>query len=93
MAKQVVARTVELEPIDRLEEKITLLVSMVSRMRAEQERAAEEHLRLSSEIDALRARLAESDTTVGELSALREERETIRTRVGEMLQQIEALSL
>ena len=93
MAKQAVARTVELEPIDRLEEKITLLVSMISRMRAEQERAAQEQARLTDEIDALRARLAESDTAASELHALREERDTIRTRVGEMLQQIDALSI
>ena len=54
-------RSVELEPIDRLEEKLKLLVGMVERMKAEQARAAEENQRLSRELDAMRARLASSD--------------------------------
>jgi FtsZ-binding cell division protein ZapB len=86
-------RSVELEPIDRLEEKMKLLVSMVERMKAEQARAAEENQRLSRELDAVRARLAASDGLSSELSALKEERDVIRTRVTAMLEQLEALSL
>lgn len=88
-----VARGVELEPIDRLEEKLKLLVSMVERMKAEQARAAEENQRLTRELDVLRSRLASSDSLSSELSALKEERDVIRTRVTEMLEQLEALSL
>src|SRR5436309_1936183 len=44
-------RGVELEPIDRLEEKIKLLVGMVDRMKAEQARTAEENQRLSRYVD------------------------------------------
>jgi regulator of replication initiation timing len=87
------ARGVELEPIDRLEDKLKRLVGMVERMRAEQARAAEENERLTREIDAMRGRLAASEGLTVELSALREEREVIRTRVGEMLDQLEALNL
>ena len=54
-------RSVELEPIDRLEEKVKLLVGLVERMKAEQARAAEENQRLSRELEALRARLASSE--------------------------------
>jgi len=86
-------RSVELEPIDRLEEKIKLLVGMVDRMKDEQARAAEENQRLSRELDAMRARLATSDGLASELSTLKEERDVIRTRVGEMLEQLEALDL
>lgn len=93
MAKQAVARTVDLEPIDRLEEKVTLLVSMVGRLRAEQARATEENARLAQEIETLRARLADADGTTTELNALRDERDVIRSRVGEMLQQLEQLSV
>ncbi len=93
MVKQAVARTMDLQPIDRLEEKITALVSMVSQLRAEQARSAAENARLSQEIDTLRSQLADADGTATELSSLREERETIRTRVTEMLQQIESLSI
>jgi regulator of replication initiation timing len=93
MAKTAGARTVDLEPIDRLEEKITLLVSMVGRLRAEQARAAEENARLAQEVDSLRARLAAADGASAELTTLRDERDVIRTRVSDMLQQLEQLSL
>jgi regulator of replication initiation timing len=86
-------RGIDLEPIDRLEEKVKALVSMVDRMKAEQSRAAEENQRLSRELESVRSRLAASDTLTTELSTLKEERDVIRTRVGEMLEQLEALNL
>ena len=92
MAKTV-TRSVELEPIDRLEDKVKRLVSMVERMRMEQARAAEVNQRLLRELDAMRARLSASESVSAELSALREERDVIRSRVGEMLEQLEALNL
>ncbi len=85
--------TVDLEPIDRLEEKVKRLVSLVDRMKSEQARAAEENQRLSRELDVLRARLASSESLSSELSSLRDERDVIRTRVGEMLNQLDALNL
>jgi regulator of replication initiation timing len=86
-------RSVDLEPIDRLEEKVKLLVSLVDRLKADQSRAADENQRLSRELDALRGRLAASDGVAAELTALKEERDVIRTRVSDMLEQLEALSL
>jgi len=86
-------RSIELEPIDRLEEKLKRLVGMVERMQGEQARAAEENQRLGRELEAMRGRLAASDTLSNELSALKEERDVIRARVGEMLDQLEALNL
>jgi len=90
---KVAVRGVDLEPIDRLEEKVKLLVGVIDRLRADQARAADENTRLSRELDGLRARLADAGTTSGELAALREERALIRSRVGEMLTQIESLNL
>jgi regulator of replication initiation timing len=92
MAKQAtaVART-ELDPIDRLEEKVKLLVSVVTQLRHEHGRATEENARLIREIDGLRARLADSEASSSELTALRDERDLIRSRVTEMLDQLEAL--
>jgi regulator of replication initiation timing len=87
------ATRIELEPIDRLEEKLKLLVNMVERMKAEQERAAEENQRLSREVETLRDRLASTDMVSSELATLKEERDVIRTRVTEMLEQLDALSL
>lgn len=86
-------RSVDLEPIDRLEEKLKLLVGMVERMKAEQARAAEDNQRLSREVEALRGRLASSDTLSSEVTTLKQERDVIRTRVSEMLEQLEALDL
>jgi len=86
-------KSVELEPIDRLEEKIKALVHMVDRLKADQARAADENQRLSRELDGMRAKLAASDGLSSEVSTLREERDVIRTRVSEMLEQLEALNL
>ena len=86
-------RSVDLEPIDRLEEKLKALVTMVERMKHDQSRAAEENQRLSRELDSMRARIASSDGLASELSALKDERDVIRGRVSEMLEQLEALNL
>ena len=92
MAK-VAVRGVDLEPIDRLEEKVKLLIGVIDRLRADQARAADENTRLSRELDGLRARLTEAEGTSSELTALREERALIRSRVDEMLSTIESLNL
>jgi regulator of replication initiation timing len=86
-------RSVDLEPIDRLEEKVKLLVGMVERMKSEQASAAEENQRLSRELDSMRSRLSAGETLASEVSTLKEERDVIRTRVGEMLEALEALNL
>jgi len=86
-------RSLDLEPIDRLEEKLKLLVSMVDRMKQETARAADDNQRLAHELDTMRGRLAASESTVAELTTLKEERDVIRTRVSDMLEQLEALSL
>ena len=92
MAKTL-TRSVDLEPIDRLEEKMKLLVGLVERLKADQARAAEENQRLAREIDAMRTRISAGETASSELTSLKEEREIIRTRVSDMLEQLEALSL
>ncbi len=95
MAKAAVAaRSVDFEPIDRLEEKVKLLVGVIDRLRADGARTAEENARLRAELDSARARLSDAESTAGaELAALRDERAHIRSRVDDMLKQIEALNL
>jgi regulator of replication initiation timing len=90
---KVAVRGVDLEPIDRLEEKVKLLVGVIDRLRADQARATDENTRLNRELDALRARLTEAEGASSELTALREERALIRSRVDEMLSTIESLNL
>jgi regulator of replication initiation timing len=91
MAKQAVARTIDLEPIDRLEEKIGRLVSMIGQLRSEQAQALDANARLTSEIEQLRMQLSDAEQVNSELAVLRDERDVIRTRVSEMLQQLEAI--
>ena len=86
-------RTLDLEPIDRLEEKVKLLVGLVERLRNEQARLAEDNARLVGEVEAARGRLSDSDRATAEAAALRAERDQIRTRVTEMLDQLESLNL
>ena len=87
-------RSVELEPIDRLEEKVKLLVGLVERHEGRagaggrREPAAGARARCACARGWRRARRWRA-----ELSALKEERDVIRTRVGEMLEQLEALNL
>jgi regulator of replication initiation timing len=77
----------------RLEEKIKLLVSLVAKLRADQARAIEENVRLGQELEAVRARLADAESVGTELNTLREERDVIRTRVSEMLHQLDGLTV
>ena len=82
-----------LEPIDRLEEKIKTLVSLIGRLKNEQARVADENGRLLREMEGLKARLAEAEGTSAEAVTLREERDLIKSRVAEMLQQLDGLNL
>jgi FtsZ-binding cell division protein ZapB len=91
MAKQAFARATELDPIDRLEDKIKLLVEMVTRLRTEQARAEDDNARLVQEIEMLRSRIAGAQGVQAELDALRGERDAIRNRVADMLSQLESI--
>jgi FtsZ-binding cell division protein ZapB len=93
LAKAVAARTLDLEPIDRLEEKVKLLVGMIDRLRSENARAADENARLARELDSARARVSDAESANAVVDTLREERDLIRTRVDDMLKQIESLNL
>jgi uncharacterized coiled-coil DUF342 family protein len=85
--------TVDLQPIDRLEEKVKQLVGMIDALRADRAKALDEVARLEREVDATKARLTEVSGASAEAAALREERELIRTRVVQMIAQIDKLNL
>lgn len=87
------ATRVDLEPIDRLEEKVKLLVATVERMKSDHAKVADENTRLQRELDAARHRLSEAEASSVEMTTLREERDLIRHRVSDMLEQLEALNL
>ena len=85
-----------LESIDRLEEKIKLLVSTIGRLKGEHARLSEENGRLQREVETLQARaaqagpLAEAEATqevtrkqteLAQLEAARKEQELVATTV------------
>ena len=93
MATTTKATTPGLESIDRLEEKIKLLVNTIVRIKGEQTRVAEENGRLKGEIDALKGRISTAETAGAEVTTLREERDLIKSRVTDMLKQLDSLNL
>ena len=87
------ATTTEVQPIDRLEEKVRQLVGLIDTLRDERSKALDESARLQREMEGLRARLTEATSATAEVSTLREEREVIRNRVVQMISQIDKLNL
>jgi regulator of replication initiation timing len=82
-----------LESIDRLEEKIKLLVNTIVRIKGEQTRAVEENAKLKAEIEGLKARISTAESAGAEVASLREERDLIKSRVTDMLKQLDGLNL
>jgi regulator of replication initiation timing len=87
------AQSVELDAIERLEEKVRKLVALVEEMRGERARLAAENRSLGDEVGALRKKLVDGEGAAAEVATLREERDQVRSRVKDMLAQIEALEL
>ncbi len=83
----------DIEALDRLEQKVRTLVGTIGSLQAEQARLSEENRRLEGEIDSLRTRLQEAENASGELEALRQERDEVRSRVAGMLEALEGLDL
>ena len=86
-------KTPGLESIDRLEEKIKLLVNTIGRVKGEHNRVAEENVKLKAEIDGLKERINTAESAGAEVTSLREERDQIKSRVTDMLKQLDGLSL
>lgn len=93
MAQTTQTKTAGLESIDRLEEKIKLLVTTITRIKGEQTRVAEDNGKLRAEIDGLKARINTAESAGAEVTTLREERDLIKSRVTDMLKQLDGLNL
>jgi regulator of replication initiation timing len=94
------ARAVETEPLERLEDKVRKLVSLVEQLRGDKARLVDENTRLQvqlesqqGKVEAMQATLAQAEQAATELGALREERDQVRARVADLLEQIEALEI
>jgi len=87
------AAAVDVQPIDRLEEKVRQMVSVIDALRAEKTSALEESARLQQEVASLKSRIAEGASASADLATMREERDLIRARVTQMISHIEKLNL
>ncbi len=86
-------RMVDVEPIDRLEEKVKLLIAMIDRLTGDAARLADDNARLSRELEVAHTRLSDAQHASGEILSLREERDQVRARVATMLEQLEGIAL
>jgi regulator of replication initiation timing len=87
------AQYVDLATVDRLAQKVTGLVQVLERTRQELAEARSDNERLNEEIGALRESLAAARRETEEVETLRAERDQVRGRVAEMLDQLETLDL
>lgn len=81
----------DIEPIERLSQKVKELIGVLERTRRELSQKTDDNLRLSQEIEQLRVDLAAAQRADADLSNLRAERDRIRERVSEMLEQLESI--
>lgn len=83
----------DLGVVERLDEKIRQLITLVEKSRTEATRLRGENERLTRDVDTLQAQLSDAEGVAIELKALRDERDQVRTRVADMLAQLDALQM
>jgi regulator of replication initiation timing len=83
----------DLEALDRLEQKVRLMVTEMSRLRAEHARQAEENRHLSGELETALARVSDAEGAAAEIASMRQERDQVRSRVAGILEHLEGLDI
>ena len=89
----VTAHVVDLEQIERLAEKVKGLIGLLERTQGELTQTVDDNAKLQLELESLRTQLASAESSSSEMMTLLDEREQVRGRVQDMLQQLEALSV
>ena len=84
---------VDLGVVERLDEKIRQLITLVERSRTEAQKLRADNDRLGKELDALQTQLVDAEGVATELRSTREERDQVRARVADMLAQLDALQM
>ena len=87
------AQSLDLASIERLAEKVTALVQLLERTRSELTETTEDNSRLTNEVLALQERFQAAQREGADVQTLLDEREQVRARVAEMLEQLEGLNL
>jgi len=93
MSNAATAPAADIAVVERLDEKIRQLITLVEKSRAEATKLRTDNDRLGKEVDALQAQLTDAAGVSSELQAMREERDQVRTRVADMLAQLDALQM
>ena len=93
MSNAATAPAADIAVVERLDEKIRQLISLVEKSRGEATKLRTDNDRLGKEVDALQAQLSDAAGVSAELQAMREERDQVRTRVADMLAQLDALQM
>jgi len=83
----------DLEALDRLEQKVRLLVAEMGKLRTEHAKQSEENRRLSAELESALAKLSDAESGAAEMVALRQERDQVRSRVADILEHLEGLDI
>ena len=82
-------QSLDMATLDRLAEKVSALVQLLEQTRNELADTSENNVRLSKELEALQGQFAQSQDDGLEMQTLLDEREQIRARVTEILDQLE----
>ena len=93
MSNTATATAADLAVVERLDEKIRQLITLVEKSRAEATKLRADNDRLGKEVDALQAQVSDAAGVSDELQAMRQERDQVRTRVADMLAQLDALQM
>ena len=93
MSNAATAPAADIAVVERLDEKIRQLITLVEKSRAEATKLRTDNDRLGKEVDALQAQLTDAAGVSAELQSMREERDQVRTRVADMLAQLDALQM
>ena len=86
-------QSLDMATLDRLAEKVSALVQMLGQTRNELADTSKNNTRLSNELEALQARFSQSQQDGLVMQTLLDERDQIRARATEILDQLETLDL
>ena len=86
-------QSLDMATLDRLADKVSALVQLLEQTRNELADTSDNNTRLSNELEALQAQFSQSQQNGLEMQTLLDEREQIRARVTEILDQLESLDL
>ena len=93
MSNTATATAADLAVVERLDEKIRQLITLGEKSRAEATKLRTDNDRLGKEVDALQAQVSDAAGVSTELQAMREDGVQVRTRVADMLAQLDALQM